>query len=90
MFFLRKDQVDRDVEKMRESLMTPEQIQKKEEREQKKKEKEKKHADEQLEDFGWKDVVAMTIAILEIIGPYFLLFIGFLVVLWQVFYHLWS
>ncbi len=83
MFFLRKDQVDRDVEKLRENLMTPYQIAEKEDQ----KAREKKQYQEAVEGFGWKDVLAMTIAIIEVILPYFLLLVGAMVAVYLFLYY---
>lgn len=83
MFFIKKDQVDKDVERLRESMMTPHMIA----REEQKKAIEKKHRDEALEGFGWKDVVAITIAIIEILLPYIIVFAVIMVILWQIIYR---
>lgn len=69
MFFIHKDKVDEDVQKIREYTLSPEQLQ----REIEKKEQEKKKHDEAVEGFGFKDVVAMTIAIMSVLLPYMLI-----------------
>lgn len=84
MLFIRKEQVDKDVEKLRQSMMSPEQLK----REQTRKEAEIKKHQEAVSEFTWKDVLAMSIAIFEILLPYMLVFAGvmalvFLFFLWM-------
>jgi hypothetical protein len=68
MFFINKDRVDRDLEKINEANMTPEQLEKKRKKEKAEKEK---HA-AAVEGWTWKDTAAMTIAIIQVILPFML------------------
>ena len=84
MFFLSKDQVDRDVERLRQSTLSPEKL----DAELKAKAREQKRIKENTEEFGWKDVLAMTIAIIQIILPYFLVMIAVMVLVFLYFYFM--
>ena len=68
MFFINKDRVDSDLEKIKEANLTPEQLGKK--RAKEKAEKERLAA--QVEGWTWKDTLAMTIAIIQVILPFML------------------
>lgn len=68
MLFTNKDRVDRDLEKIREANLTPEQLEKK--RAKEKAEREKHAAN--VEGWTWKDTLAMTIAIIQVILPFML------------------
>ena len=72
MIFYRKEKMEEDAQNLLNSLLTPEQLKKKIDEEDAK----KKEIKEKSEDITAKDVVAMTIAILEIIVPYFLIAIA--------------
>ncbi|MBR4162611.1 MAG: hypothetical protein IKR11_03745 [Solobacterium sp.] len=82
MIFLKKEKVDEDVEKIRQYTLTPEQLQ----QSIAKKEKEKREIKEKSEDITFKDVVAMTIAIIELILPYFLICIATMVLVFLFFW----
>ena len=82
MFFIRKNKVDEDVEKIRQYTMSPEQLQK----EIQKKEADRKQHDEAVEGFGFKDVVAMTLAIMSILVPYILIVFGSALLVFLYFY----
>ncbi len=84
MFFLSKDQVDRDVEKLRQSTLSPEKLN----AELKQQAQEKKRMQENTAEFGWKDVLAMTIAIIQVIVPYFLAMIAVMVLVFLYFYFM--
>ena len=84
MFFLSKEQVDRDVERIRQNTLSPEKL----DAELKAKAQEQKRMKENVEDFGWKDVLAMTIAIIQIILPYFLVMISVMVLVFLYFYFM--
>ena len=62
MFFINKDRVDSDLEKIKEANLTPEQLEK----------KRAKEKAEQVEGWTWKDTLAMTIAIIQVILPFML------------------
>ena len=68
MFFINKDRVDSDLEKIKEANLTPEQLEKK--RAKEKAEQERLAA--QVEGCTWKDTLAMTIAIIQVILPFML------------------
>lgn len=68
MFFINKDRVDSDLEKIKEANLTSEQLEKK--RAKEKAEKERLAA--QVEGWTWKDTLAMTIAIIQVILPFML------------------
>ena len=68
MFFINKDRVDSDLEKIKEANQTPEQLEKK--RAKEKAEQERLAA--QVEGWTWKDTLAMTIAIIQVILPFML------------------
>jgi len=68
MFFLGKDRLNEDLENIRKSNLSPEEL----EKEESAKEAEKRKIQNNLSEFTWKDVVAMTIAIIEVILPYML------------------
>ncbi|MBR3364178.1 MAG: hypothetical protein IKG53_04840 [Solobacterium sp.] len=68
MFFINKDRVDSDLEKIKEANLTPEQLEKK--RAKEKAEQERLAA--QVEGWTWKDTLAMTIAIIQVILPFML------------------
>ena len=70
MFFINKDRVDSDLEKIKEANLTPEQLEKK--RAKEKAEQERLAA--QVEGWTWKDTLAMTIAIIEVVLPFMLVF----------------
>ncbi len=82
MLFINKEKVDEDVEKIREYTLSPEQLQESIAR----KEKEKKEIKEKSEGLTFKDVVAMTIAIIELILPYFLICIATMVAVFLFFW----
>ena len=82
MFFIRKSKVDEDVEKIRAYTMSPEQLQ----QEMLKKETERKQHDEAVEGFGFKDVVAMTIAMMSVLLPYVLIVFGTAALVFLYFY----
>ena len=82
MFFLSKDQVDRDVESLRRQTLSPEKL----DAELKAQAKEKKRMQENVEEFTWKDVLAMTIAIIQVILPYSMIMIAVMVL---VFLYFW-
>ncbi len=82
MFFIRKSKVDEDVEKIRAYTMSPEQLQ----QEMLKKEAERKQHDEEVEGFGFKDVVAMTIAMMSVLLPYVLIVFGTAALVFLYFY----
>ena len=84
MFFLSKEQVDRDVERIRQNTLSPEKL----EAELKAKAQEQKRMKENTEDFGWKDVLAMTIAIIQVILPYILVMIAVMVLVFLYFYFM--
>ena len=84
MFFLSKDQVDRDVENLRRKTLSPEKLN----AELKAQAKEKKRIQENVEDFTWKDVLAMTIAIIQVILPYFMVMISVMVLVFLYFYFM--
>ena len=84
MLFINKKKVDEDVEKIRHYYMSPEQLH--QELEQEKKDRDK--IKENLEGFGFKDVVAMTIAIIEVLLPYLLAFIGTMVLVYAFFWYM--
>lgn len=68
MFFINKDRVDSDLEKIKEANLTPEQLEKK--RAKEKAEQERLAA--QVEGWTWKDTLVMTIAIIQVILPFML------------------
>ena len=68
MFFINKDRVDSDLEKIKEANLTPKQLEKK--RAKEKAEQERLAA--QVEGWTWKDTLAMTIAIIQVILPFML------------------
>ena len=68
MFFLGKDRVDQDLENIRKSSLSPEAREKEEAKAAAEKEKIQKN----LSEFTWKDVLAMSIAIIQVILPYML------------------
>ena len=70
MFFINKDRVDSDLEKIKEANLTPKQLEKK--RAKEKAEQERLAA--QVEGWTWKDTLAMTIAIIEVVLPFMLVF----------------
>ena len=82
MFFIRKSKVDEDVENIRAYTMSPEQLQ----QEMLKKEAERKQHDEAVEGFGFKDVVAMTIAMMSVLLPYVLIVFGTAALVFLYFY----
>lgn len=82
MFFIRKSKVDEDVEKIRAYTMSPEQLQ----QEMLKKKAERKQHDEAVEGFGFKDVVAMTIAMMSVLLPYVLIVFGTAALVFLYFY----
>lgn len=82
MIFYRKEKMEEDAQNLVNSLLTPEQLKKKIDRENEEKRKIKEKTDE----ITAKDVVAMTIAIIEIILPYFLIAIAGMV---AVYFFLW-
>ena len=84
MLFNSKDRVDRDLEKIREANLTPEQLAKKREKEKAERER---HA-AQVEGWTWKDTLAMTIAIIQVIVPYFLAMIAVMVLVFLYFYFM--
>ena len=84
MFFLSKEQVDRDAERLRQSTLSPEKL----DAELKAQAREQKRMKENAEGFGWKDVLAMTIAIIQIILPYFLAMIAVMVLVFLYFYFM--
>ncbi|MCR5793995.1 MAG: hypothetical protein K6G61_01435 [Solobacterium sp.] len=75
--------MEEDAEKLMNSLLTPEQLKRKIDQENKEKEELRK----KTEDFTAKDVLAMTIAILQIIVPYFLIAIAGMVAVY--FFFVW-
>ncbi len=88
MFFIRKKNVDEDVEKIRQYTLSPEQLAAEIKEKEEAKEAEKKHAKEQLEDFTAKDVLAMSIAAFQVLLPYVLLVFGSAAVIFLLFYYL--
>ena len=82
MFFIKQDKVDEDVEKIRNYTLSSEHLKEKlqEEAEFSRKQKE---VDEQ---FTWKDVFAMTIAIIQVILPYMLIMFAVMVLTFLFFY----
>ena len=74
--------MEEDAQNLVNSLLTPEQLKKKIDRENEEKRKIKEKTDE----ITAKDVIAMTIAIIEIILPYFLIAIAGMV---AVYFFLW-
>ncbi len=84
MFFLSKDQVDRDAEKLRQSTLSPEKLNAELEAQA----RERKRMQENVEDFTWKDVLAMTIAIIQVILPYFVVMISVMVLVFLYFYFM--
>ena len=70
MFFINKDRVDSDLEKIKEANLTPKQLEKKRAKE---KAEQERHA-AQVEGWTWKDTLAMTIAIIEVVLPFMLVF----------------
>ena len=82
MIFYRKEKMEEDAQNLVNSLLTPEQLKKKIDRENEEKRKIKEKTDE----ITAKDVIAMTIAIIEIILPYFLIAIAGMV---AVYFFLW-
>ncbi len=83
MFFINKDKVDEDVEKIRQYTLGSEQLQK----ELKKEAELQKKRNDLAEEWTWKDVLAMTIAIIEVILPYFLVMIAGMVLVFL--YFMW-
>ncbi len=69
MFSFGKDRLNEDLEKIRKSGLSPEARAKEIARE----EEEKRKIKENLSEFTWKDVLAMSIAIIEIILPIILI-----------------
>ncbi len=88
MFFIRKDKLEEDIEKIREYTIPPEQLAREVKEKEERKKVEKKHHQEQLEDFSAKDVFAMTVAILQVLLPYFLLVFGIAVLLFYGYYYI--
>lgn len=82
MFFINKKKVDEDVEKIRQYSIGSDQLREELEREKKEQDRIKQN----LEGFGFKDVVAMTIAIIEVILPFMLVFIGVMVLVYLYFW----
>lgn len=81
MLFIKKKNVDEDVQKIREYTLGGQL-----EEELKEEAKAEARRKEIANEFTWKDVLAMTIAIIEIILPYFLVMIGGMVF---VYFLLW-
>ena len=77
MLFIKKKNVEEDVQKIREYTLGGQL-----EEELKEEAKEEARRKEVLSEFTWKDVLAMTIAIIEILLPYFLVMIGGMVVIY--------
>ena len=83
MIFYRKEKMEEDAEKILNSLLTPEQLKRKIDQEN----REKQELKEKSQDVTAKDVVAMTIAVLEIVVPYFLIAIAGMVAVY--FFFMW-
>lgn len=76
MFFIHRKQVDEDVEKIRQYTLAeadPEKLAQEIRAEQEAKEAERRQHDEAVKDFTAKDVVAMSIAVFQILLPIFLI-----------------
>ena len=87
MLFIKKKNVDEDVDKIRQytySYVSPEQLRKEAEEEARLERKRKEIAEE----WTWKDILAMSIAIIEVILPYFLVMIGGMALV--ILYFLWA
>ena len=84
MLFIGKDRVDKDVESFKEANMTPEQLEKKKAKE--KAEQEKNAA--KLEEWTWKDTLAMTIAVFQILLPIMLIMAVVAVAVFGFFYFM--
>lgn len=84
MFFIHKDQVDQDVEKIREYTQGPEYLEKK----LKKEAEDDRKRKENVSEFTWKDVLAMTIAIIQVILPFLIVFILGMVAVWCFFWYM--
>lgn len=82
MFFINKDKVDEDVEKIRRYTMSPEKLNEIVAAE----EADKKHHDEVVSEFTAKDIIAMSIAVFEIIIPYVLIIFGAMIAVFLLFY----
>ena len=86
MFFINKDRVDSDLEKIKEANLTPEQLEKK--RAKEKAEQERLAA--QVEGWTWKDTLAMTIAIIQVILPFMLVMAGVMALVFRFFVLVWN
>ncbi len=88
MLFIRKSKVDEDVEKIRQYTLGSEALKQEMDQEIRKKAELDRKRKEISEEWTWKDVLAMTIAIIQVILPYFIvMFLGmglvFLYFIWR-------
>lgn len=84
MFFINKDQVDKDVEKIREYTLGPEHLEKKLIKEA----EDTRRRKENTSEFTWKDVLAMTIAIIQVILPFLIIFVLAMSAAWFFFWYM--
>ncbi len=77
MLFIKKKNVEEDVQKIREYTLGGQL-----EEELKEEAKAEARRKEIASEFTWKDILAMTIAIIEVLLPYFLVMIGGMMVIY--------
>ncbi len=85
MLFIRKDKVDEDVEKIRQYTLGSTEKLRQEAEEEARLERRRKEISEQ---WTWKDILAMSIAVIEVILPYFVVMIGGMAIV--ILYFLWA
>lgn len=85
MLFIRKDKVDEDVEKIRQYTLGSSDRLRQEAEEEARLERKRREIGEE---WTWKDILAMSIAIIEVILPYFAVMIGGMALV--ILYFLWA